>query len=246
MIRLLVIEDDRDSREMLALLLEAGGYATTTVESEAAAVRALQLGGYDLVLADLMLGRPAHEASWSYIDRIVDLAKPAPVGVLSGWTGIERDAAAHGVVFALRKPASRQSLFEQLAATLRLPALAPETVAALQQYFACLASGEYEQFRSFLARDFTYRLPSEDARYANEVQGIDAFIEFTRATFEHLHDPRFELGAMRPLPRGALVEYVGSWTEDGQRRQMPGAVMFEADGGTLSRADVRVNIDELR
>lgn len=247
MVRLLLIEDELDSRDMLSVLLEAGGYAVTAVESEAAARHAQQIGGYDLVLADLMLGRTTLEDAWSYIDRIVALAKPAPVGLLSGWNDVEgRGALAHGVAFSLRKPCTREQLFDQLATTLRLPSLTAETTGVLREYFACIESGDYDRLRAFLAPDFVYRVPSDDPRFANEVRGIDEFIRFTAGTFHQLAEPRFEIRAMRPLPLGALVEYVGTWADGGQRHQMPGAVMFAVEAGVIRRADVRVNVDELR
>lgn len=245
MVRLLLIEDETDNREMLAMLLEAGGYSVTSVDSQAAALRALHRGGFDIVIADFMLGRHSTDESWRNIDQIVDAARPAPVGMLSAWHGFEREAPKHGVAFALRKPSLRDALFAQLAETLRLPPLTSPTVEKLRGYFDCIEAGTYDQFRSLLPGDFVYRLPGTDPRFSKEVRGLDEFIAFTAHTFEQFEEPRFEIGPMRPLPRGALVEYVGSWREGGARREMPGAVMFELDGGHIQRAEVRVNVDAL-
>lgn len=245
MARVLVIEDDADSRDLLVMLLDAGGYAVTSTESESTALRALHVGSYDVVLADLMLARPSVTSSWEYIDHVVDVADPAPVGLLSGWQVLEHDAAAHRLAFVLRKPCTRDDLFTQLATTLRLPPLSPSEIALLNEYFRCTESGDYECFRSILAPDFTYRLPGSDPRFSNEVRGIDSFIEFTARTFEAFLAPRFELGSIRPLPRGAMVEYVGSWQEGTSRRSMPGAAMFALAGGRIQRAELRVNVDEL-
>ena len=245
MFRLLVIEDETDSRDMLELLLESGGYAVTAVDSEDAAVRALQVGGYDLVIADFVLQRMSVPACWEYIARIVDVAKPAPVGLLTGWN-LRESPELDALAFVLRKPCTRDTLFAQVAATLELPPLSASAADTLRRYFRCIElGGGYEAFRSILTADFVYRLPGEDARFANEVHGVDEFIAFTARTFEQLRDPRFEIVAMRPLPEGALVEYVGSWREHDTTRAMPGAVMFQLAGERIRRAEVRINVDEL-
>lgn len=244
--RLLVIEDEADSRDMLSMLLETAGYDVTSVAQEEAAVRELLHGGFDLVLADLMLGHVSEDEAWTYLKRVADLARPAPIGLVSGWADASAKARLAGAAFVLRKPCSGDDLFEQLATTLNLAALTRSAQDTLRDYFACIAAGEYHRFRSFLSSDFVYRLPSRDTRYANEVRGIEAFIEFSAKTFEQHAQPAFELQAMRPLPQGAIVEYVGSWNEGNERRQMPGAVMFQMKDGLIVRADVRVNVDELR
>lgn len=246
MLRLLIIEDDADSRDMLALLLESGGYEVTTVDSETAATRMLRFSGYDLVIADLMLDRMRVEECWDYVARIVDLARPTPVGVLTGWNVPHDAAIARGLAFVLKKPCTRDVLFAQLATTLELPSLSPAAMERARDYFRCIERGTYDQFRSFLAADFVYRLPGADSQFANEVRGLEDFISFTARTFQAFEEPRFDLKSIRPLPHGALVEYVGSWREGTNRRAMPGAVMFELGDGQIQRAEVRMNLDELR
>lgn len=244
--RLLLIEDDVDSLEMVALVLVAAGYAVDGAADKAAAKRALEKGAYDLVLADLLLGSSPLAASWQLIDELVDLARPTPFGLMTGWKLMPDDARDHGLVFVLRKPTSRGALISQLAETLKLPQLDDEHTQALLSYFKCIEQRAFGDLGALCTEDVTYRLPGSNARFANEVRGRGAFLAFTEQTFQTFQDPHFAVGAMRPLPGGAMVEYVGSWREGDAERVMPGAVMFEFRDGLISRINVRVDTDELR
>jgi CheY-like chemotaxis protein len=52
---ILVVDDDRTTREMLRLQLEATGYAVETADGGESALRRLQQGGVDLVLLDIWM-----------------------------------------------------------------------------------------------------------------------------------------------------------------------------------------------
>jgi CheY-like chemotaxis protein len=244
--RLLVLEDDPDSREMLAWLLEAAGYNVVAAATSAAAVHAMERGGFDLVLADLRLGDDSLATSWSEVDRIVQLARPAQVGLLTGWNVTADEAPTHSLAFVLRKPCTRTMLVDQLATTFGLPALDPAKEQTVRSYFDAIQARRYKRLESIVASDVVYELPGTHARFSNVIRGRDEFLKFTEQTFDQFTEPRFEIEAIRPLPGGALVEYVGSWREEPAVRQMPGAVMFELDEACIKRINVRVNTDELR
>jgi DNA-binding response OmpR family regulator len=57
MLRVLVVDDDRDTREATRLLLKLWGYEVFTARDGAAAVRAADRFRPDVVLLDLALGR---------------------------------------------------------------------------------------------------------------------------------------------------------------------------------------------
>lgn len=244
--RLLLIEDDIDSLEMVGLVLVSAGYAVDSAADKDAAKRALEKTAYDLVLADLVLGPSTLAASWQAIDDIVDLARPTPVGLMTGWKLMPDDVREHGLAFVLGKPTSRAALVSRLAETLKLPPLDDERVNVLRSYFRDIEEQAYADLGTLVTDDVTYRLPGGDGRFANEVRGREAFLAFTRQTFEAFSNPRFAVGAMRSLPGGAMVEYLGSWREGDAERSMPGAVMFEFRDNLIARINVRVDPDELR
>jgi CheY-like chemotaxis protein len=243
--RLLVIEDHADMLEMMIILLRSGGYEVVGVATPAEAARALEKASFDLVLADFMLESRDIEENWATIDRFVDLARPARVGLISAWTVKPGEAAKHDLAFVLLKPCSRSQLFEQLASTLSLPQLDETRQQALRSYFHCIERGAYDELGSLCVDDVVYRLPGSDPRFCHEVRGRREFVEFASATFQTFNNARFELGSIRPLPGGAMVEYVGSWSVNGTTHSMPGAVMFEFRDDRLSRIQVRIDPDEL-
>jgi CheY-like chemotaxis protein len=244
--RLLVIEDHADMSEMLVLLLQSGGYDVVAAETSRQAARALEKGGFDLVLADLILESADVEAAWRTVDQFVDLARPAPVGLLTAWPIKPDDAPKHDIAFVLRKPITRDQLFERLATTLLLPPLDAERVAQLESYFRFIEHGAYEQLGTLCTDDVVYRLPGSDPRFAHEIRGRRDFLELTAKTFEAFREPRFDISAMRSLPNGAVVEYIASWRDESGEQRMPGAALFQFRDNRFSTVQVRVDTDELK
>ncbi|HUS32848.1 MAG TPA: nuclear transport factor 2 family protein [Kofleriaceae bacterium] len=243
--RLLVIEDETDSLEMLQLLLQSAGFEVVGVSTRAEAIRVLQQQAFDLVLADLMIDSREIAVAWTAVDELVALARPALVGLITGWPVPEEEAAAHHVAFVLQKPCSRDAMFRQLAAALQLPALTVAQAFAVNRYFEALELREYDQLSEIVTDDVVYQLPGTDARFSQEIRGRDAFLEFTNKTFNGFDRAHFEVNAIRSLPNGAMVEYVGHWKEANRERALPGAVMFELRDDRISRIAVRVNPDRL-
>jgi CheY-like chemotaxis protein len=244
MVRLLVLEDDPDSLEMLQLLLEAAGFEVAASPAKADALRALERRAFDLVLADLLLDSNDVAEAWRTIDEFVALARPAPIGLVTAWPSSANDAAAHGLAFVLRKPVARTALFDQLARTLQLPELTADQQRAVRGYFHALERSDIDALAQLCTDDIEYQLPGADPRFARTIAGRDAFLAFTVETFREFRDASFELGAMRPLPGGALVEYLGSWRDStGTQQRLPGTVMFRFRDGLISHAGVRIDPD---
>src|SRR6478672_5713742 len=133
--RLLVIEDDVDSLDMLTLVLEQAGYHVTTATDATAASRILEKQTFDLIITDLLLDYRGVEASWQAIGHLVELARPASFGLITAWDVTESTAQKHHVDFVLRKPCPREVLFAQLAKTLQLPEVTEDRVGVVRSYF---------------------------------------------------------------------------------------------------------------
>jgi CheY-like chemotaxis protein len=88
-IRILVVEDDDDSREVLAHNLTAEG-ATVTALSTAAEALSL-VPGADIIVTDYAL--PGDDAVW-LLERVNKASRPIPVIAVSGYD--ERQGAAPG------------------------------------------------------------------------------------------------------------------------------------------------------
>lgn len=246
MTRVLVVENDENTSNVLALLLHVGGYEVTVAHRPEDALHALEQRAFDAVLADLILDSRPLEQCWNTIDRLVELARPAPVGLMSGWPVKPAEAERHNIAFILMKPFGRDALFGSLATAQKLPPLDDELMMRIRSYFGALEDGQYEWFHNLCTEDIVYRLPGDDPRFSNEIHGLAELITFTRRTFEAFPDPQFSINAIRRLPAGALVEYVGTWREGEQTKEMPGAVMFEFRDRQFCRINVRVASEQLR
>lgn len=89
-IRVLVVDDDEDTRELIKFALEAHHFAITAVSSGAAALAALRGGAFDLVITDYdmpgltgaeMLKRASTEGIMGSASALVVTAHPDPHGV---------------------------------------------------------------------------------------------------------------------------------------------------------------------
>ena len=229
---------------MLQLLLEHGGYHVVSARTVEEAATHLEREAFDLVLADFLVDTVSAATSWEAIQRLVELARPTPLGLITGWP-IVADQLQANVAFVLRKPCSRDALFAQLVHTLQVPALSEIEQTRVREYFKSLEAHAFQKLGQLCTDDVVYELPGNDPRFSNQIHGRDAFVAFTGETFQQFRDAHFEVGSITPLPQGALVEYVGTWRENAERRRLPGAVMFEFRHDRIARIGVRVDPERL-
>lgn len=240
--RLLIIEDDEDSLEMLGMLLDTSGFEVVSAARTALARTELARGAFDLVLADFMVGTADPTVSWRVVDDLVRLARPAPVALLTAWPIADADREVHDVAFVLEKPCRGDALCDRLSHALELPPLAPAQEDALRAYFRHLERGDFDALVAGCTEDVVYHLPSPDPRFGHTVTGSRALRDFSAQTFAQFREPRFAIDDIRPLPAGALVRYMGSWDlPSGDRAALPGSVLFVLDGTQIAQIGVRLD-----
>ena len=120
---ILVVDDDRDSREIAARLLERGGYRTCRAASGAECLRLVEQEPIDLILLDVMMPEmdgfavcAALHARGSRIPIILLTAKDD--------TDTRLEGMHHGVSEFLTKPINRVELFARVRAQLHILDLA--------------------------------------------------------------------------------------------------------------------------
>lgn len=111
--RVLVVDDEADQRDSLAMLLEMKGIAADTAENGLDALRKLWRGErYDAVLLDLMMPVMDGAAFWGELSKDPSLAD-IPVIVISGVA--QFDAAKRiGAAAHFRKPVDLKQLYRTL------------------------------------------------------------------------------------------------------------------------------------
>src|SRR5689334_5342807 len=112
--RILVVDDDDELREAVALFLETEGYAVVEARDGAEALEQLRSAGrFCLILLDLFMPRMD---GWAFRDaqrRDPDFSS-IPVIVVSADTGVRETAADLGAVGALVKPISFEGLLSHV------------------------------------------------------------------------------------------------------------------------------------
>jgi CheY-like chemotaxis protein len=111
--RALVVDDEEDVREMLAMALQMDGYAVTAVGDGAAAVRTAQSSPFEVVTLDLrMPGMGGVET----LTRLKSTAPQLPVIIVSGYVGSAemRTCLDLGAFAVVRKPFDLNELLELL------------------------------------------------------------------------------------------------------------------------------------
>jgi DNA-binding NtrC family response regulator len=116
--RILIADDQRDVLEALRLLLKPVGYQLDLVESPAAAVKALELHDYDVVLIDLNYARDttSGEEGLDLLGRIHSADESLPVVVMTAWASINLavEAMRRGARDFVEKPWDNERLLSIL------------------------------------------------------------------------------------------------------------------------------------
>jgi CheY-like chemotaxis protein len=118
--RVLVVDDDADSRDMLAIVLERSGAEVATAESAAEALASFQLHQPHVLLLDL--GLP-DEDGFSLLRKLRELGEEVPAIALTGYGSPEdRDQTRNGGFQAHRvKPVALSDMLDSVARVLQLP-----------------------------------------------------------------------------------------------------------------------------
>jgi DNA-binding response OmpR family regulator len=118
---LLVVDDDRATREGLARLLTDAGYRILTADSFERAVETLKSAAPDLIIVDVRLG------DFNGLQLIATAPAPVRAIVVTGYADpvLERDARQLGAEY-LVKPITRESLLATIERQLPFAITAPE------------------------------------------------------------------------------------------------------------------------
>jgi len=244
--RVLLIEDDADVLATITMLLEMYGFDVVGSATTREARTELERGAFEIVLADLMVDSLDPVRSRNDLAQLVRLAAPTPVGMFTGYLGKNTPIDEHGLAFTLIKPFPSELLLAKLAAAFESAPVTESHHARIRDYFGCLEHADWERLVAGCTVDVVYQLPSDHPRFGRTIRGRAAFRELAAATFRDFVEPRFTIDAIRPLPRGVIVQFQGSWlARDGTRQSIPGSVLFVFDGDLIAEIGVRLDVPAL-
>ncbi|HEY1107786.1 MAG TPA: response regulator, partial [Opitutaceae bacterium] len=89
--RILIADDQPDILEALRLLLKGEGYATESVKSPAAVIKAVESNDYALVLMDLNYARDttSGQEGLDLLQKLQTLDPALPVVVMTAWASVD-------------------------------------------------------------------------------------------------------------------------------------------------------------
>lgn len=236
---ILFADNDAELRLTLGEILDREGYACAAVATPEEALEALDLRVYGMVLTDTFVGGP-DPLHWP--SAIAKRAQPTPVGLLTGWPVSSEEARARGLRFRLTKPFELSELFFRIAAALG-SALDPqfdERARVAHSWFDALSRHDYERLVSLCAEDVRYIVPGE-WRFSAVITGRAALLDYTRKTFAHFPESRFDEVVVHATPGGVSARYRGSWNGG----VLAGCVSFELRGAQIVQVGVELNHRQL-
>lgn len=106
--RVLLVEDEPDIREMMSVFLESCGYEVSTAKNGLDALNALTLNRPDVILLDLMM--PVM-SGWEFLARLKRTSKTPPVIIT---TAAPPETTPAGAVAVVSKPVSFDLLIKTI------------------------------------------------------------------------------------------------------------------------------------
>jgi CheY-like chemotaxis protein/ketosteroid isomerase-like protein len=226
---LLVVEDDAEICEGLAVLLREEGYGVSTASSPDEALRLIDQQVFVLIVTDLFK-HTLHHALDS-VTELRDRAHPTPVGVMTAWNLSLEEVERSGFAFLVSKPYDLDAFLTTIAAAVGTPLNAEQQrhrQVALR-YFDALSLQDWDALRDLCSERVTYVLPGS-TQFSATVEGRAAFYDYTHATFRHFPRARFDNIAVFVTPNGIAARYRATW-------QMPGAGEVQQSGSVIFRFD---------
>jgi CheY-like chemotaxis protein len=244
--RVLVADEDFDTREILAALLREEGYEVIVADSASTTFLALEEARFDAVLVDSLESWPDNQ--FGAAEKIAIAAAPAPVLLHTAWRApFVKDPKAAGFTSVLFKPAQTTDVLLRISSAIghALPRTSAAEAEAVHAYFERLSARDWDGVAALCSEDVVYLLPGEN-RLSATVEGREKFRDFTAKTFAEFPAAKFSEVAVYRTPEGLAASYSGSIDSGGKTHEVPGRVIFRFDArGLIRRIQVGLNTDRL-
>ncbi len=246
--RLLLVEDDEDTRAILEALLHDEGYAISQAPSPREALDLLHEQVFHLLLTDL-----AASAAGDPLRSVAELraqAQPTPIGVMTGWKVSLEAVQRAGFACLIRKPFDIDDMLATIASSLRVP-LSPtqqRQAEVVDRFFAALNVRDWETALGLCTDQLAY-YPSPDSLYAptRKLAGKANYRAYVADVFGRLSLTRFENLLIYARPKGLAARYTYGWASpDGRPHQQASATLFHFSGDHISHIGVKVRQQRIR
>lgn len=246
--RLLIVEDDGDTRDILATILREEGYEVFLAASPKEAMTLLEQQVFHFVLTDLFASAP--DELLRSVAPLRAQAQPTPVGLLTGWKVSAEEVRRGGFACLIRKPFDLDDLLEAIAACLRIP-LSPEQqrqAETVERFFASLNARDWDAALDVCTDDLAY-YPAPESLYmpTRRLRGRAAYRTYIEDIFQRVAVTRFDDLLISARPKGLAARYTyGLTLPGGVPEQRAGASLFHFTGALISQIGVKVRRGRIR
>jgi CheY-like chemotaxis protein len=234
--RLLVVEDDTETRAILLTVLSEEGYAVSGAGSLDAALEEVNTHIFDLILADV-IGWQA-DAPLQAVERLRDQAAPTPVGLLTGWTFDEREIKLAGFACLLKKPFDLDELFGRVAECVARP-LSPaqaQQADVVRRYCEAIDAHDWQACVALCCDHVRYYpTPNTPFDRHQEVIGHAALLEQLEYNSRVVPDVRYDTYSLYGRPNGIAVRYRATVATPTGRAPLVGSVLFQVKDGQIAQ-----------
>jgi CheY-like chemotaxis protein len=240
--RLLIVEDDQDTRDILKTILNEEGYAVTLAESVQEAMALLDEEVFYFVLTDLFADKA--EESLQSVVALGAHAQPTPIGVMTGWKLSQEEVRRAGFACLVKKPFDLNDLLTTIAACLQIPLTPAQQRQAevVERFYAALNARDWEGALALCAVRLVY-FPASGSLYAptRKLTGRGAYQAYVQDVFERLSLTRFEDVLLYASPKGLAARYsYGVTLPDGTPERRAGASVFRFHGALIAQIGMKV------
>ena len=107
--KILIIEDEKDIRENISVILSKQGYFPTVTDNVVDAESLIRQNKWDLIVSDVMI---PHLGGFELVDVIKQVSKSTPILLVTGLDKDILDSTITGADMVLTKPFTAKALIE--------------------------------------------------------------------------------------------------------------------------------------
>lgn len=245
--RVLVVQANPLIRVSFLDLLTEEGYDAFGAASLQEALALLDEHLFDLILADLYVGRSRHSFTEAHLLR--RRAHGTPVALLTTQPLEPEDAAYQGFAFLIRAPFDLEVLLAMVALTIDQP-LTPEKLRKaelVRQAHSAIEAGDWTTLATLCTQDMMLYPPAKlSFSSGRRIRGFDAVRTYLQEWLVQLPLFTFEEMLITSRPRGLAVRYTASWIPQHARKQrMTGVLLYHFRGRHIAQIGARWNAERL-
>ena len=245
--RLLLVEDDQETRAIVLDVLSDEGYVVSSASSLAEALVQVNTQVFDLILTDVVEWKA--EAPLQGVERVREQAQPTPVGVFTGWNVSEEVMKAKGFACLLKKPFDLSDLLTLVAEFVARPLTAQQEARAevVRRYCAAIDAHDWEACAALCCGDVRY-YPTPDSLFDRKVEvvGRAALVEQLRYNAVVAPDIHYLSYSLYGRPGGIAVRYLATIGTPEARTSFTGSILFAVEDGQVAQIGYRLDAEHLR